>query len=1645
MTYTILRKIGSGGFGEVFEATDQSGRRCAVKFARSGDPVSLEKLRSQFTYLARTHHQRIVRALDFDPQAPDGALMVTELVKGRDLRAYVARSGEDRLVEIVARVLDALRYLHSIGRIHGDLKPSSILVVEKGTEVDVKLIDAGFELARGGLPTLEGTPDYLAPEVIRNKTRDARSDLYSLGMTIYEVLTGDLPFRRGDTEAALSFHLESRPDLTTIQDKSTAWATFVEHLLCKEPNGRYTSAIEAGLALEKLHSMPGVFQKSVVLPYAGQLVGVDAEVDRLLEAITRSSNRVFAVEGPGRSGLSRLLDEVRIRLLEDGYRVHWLAAMRGRSLLHQILNIAEAAGEVFEAGAPLSRRDMIALAGDALSRIGSDGRSHVLIIDDADLSQQETHALVEVIVESLENIQVIVGTHDLQTWKSPLRVSREQKFGLRPLSLANARLMLQSLLGTVQIPDRLVDDLHRASHGYPGGIDMALRYLIDCDHVRLAMSDGSLVVTYDGKQVSPERERMVSECLSVLSENAKTILFALAAARGHLEEQSLRGVFGDSVVDSAIDELRNKGLIIDRLDGDSIGLVYGGMDETIRSIASPAALKEIGQNLGRFLERLPPTGWNSFRLGMVLWSIGERRKALTHLVQAGRHLAGYSPGDAIEAYETALECVTDVNEKARIHEYIGDVELASDEIDDAVTHFEIAAEVLLSARRKLGWTSALRGKVNEAIEILKTCQDEASSAGNLEEVAHSLADLGYVYVIATRLDEALKSLTRAAEVFAELGMTAEAGKALNRMGIAHTKAGNFRAALKAYSAARAAFEKAGDARRTALAAINEALCLRKQANLAEAQELVQKSIGVLEDRRAPYERAGSYQALALILLDLGKLESARKSAYHALEINRNVAIASGIISATLMVAAIELEQGSWQAALDRIDDLTRRNLNAYQLAIALRYRSRAKAMVGDLEAARDLADQSFELATQASDVEGKGQALIEKAIVLMKAGRFREAGEIASKARAILELAPSPIYSLVAQTVLGEALALSGKPDEGLAELLEACNAFADFPESLHLARVYRALASVYHLLGDKPSYWRHISSAIEVFSKAGARYDFTLAILDAGEVALGEGNFVKANRYLSEAVRTFDALGIDSLKQRAVEIMNKVRDRDVESSAIKSLSKISKILSSSQDLSSVLNAAMDLAVEYLSAERGVLLLIDEVTGELAPIVERRMDTQSIEDALDISRTIIEEVRSTAEPVVSCDAAKDPRFRESKSIVMHNIKAVMSLPLKVDEDLLGVIYLDSRSVPAAFSELERAFVDAFANQVALAIANARSFGKLHERCVDLRMRAGERYSFANIVGPGKRMQEIFRQVDKAAKSKITVLITGESGTGKELIAGLLHELSPRKDKPYVIVDLAAISKDLLETELFGIEKRVATGVAARAGVFERANGGTIFLDEIGDMPLETQMKVLRVLAEQEFTRVGGTKVIKVDVRVISATNKNLKELMEKGVFRQDLYYRLNAMQIHLPALRERLEDLPALVAYFLRKYAAQNAKPSMEIDPEAFEVLRSYWWPGNVRELEKCIEHAVVVAEGRLIGIEHLPREIVDSVRLAEAASKVRSSGHASLPEAVEALEKQMIMDALRRSGNVKTRAARLLGIHESTLRKKLKAYGIEV
>ncbi|RLF60407.1 MAG: sigma-54-dependent Fis family transcriptional regulator [Thermoplasmata archaeon] len=320
----------------------------------------------------------------------------------------------------------------------------------------------------------------------------------------------------------------------------------------------------------------------------------------------------------------------------------------------------------------------------------------------------------------------------------------------------------------------------------------------------------------------------------------------------------------------------------------------------------------------------------------------------------------------------------------------------------------------------------------------------------------------------------------------------------------------------------------------------------------------------------------------------------------------------------------------------------------------------------------------------------------------------------------------------------------------------------------------------------------------------------------------------------------------------------------------------------------------------------------------------------------------------------------------------------------------------------------------------------------------------DRYRFGNIVGKSKPMLKVYDLVSRIAQSRASVLITGPSGTGKELIAKAIHYNSPRKDKPFVSINCGALTETLLESELFGHEKGAFTGaVAMKKGRFEVADGGTLFLDEVGDMPQPLQVKLLRVLQEMEFERVGGTRSIKVDVRVLSASNRNIKEDVEKGLFREDLYYRLNVMNIEVPPLRERIDDIPLLVKHFIEKYREDEGKDKIELSPEAWKALYSYSWPGNVRELENVIERAMVLSSGGKISLEDLPEELVG----AEAEFDVERlvPPNVPLPKAMEQIEEKLIRRALHQCNNVQAHAAKMLGITKSLIQHKMKKYKITI
>ena len=346
-----------------------------------------------------------------------------------------------------------------------------------------------------------------------------------------------------------------------------------------------------------------------------------------------------------------------------------------------------------------------------------------------------------------------------------------------------------------------------------------------------------------------------------------------------------------------------------------------------------------------------------------------------------------------------------------------------------------------------------------------------------------------------------------------------------------------------------------------------------------------------------------------------------------------------------------------------------------------------------------------------------------------------------------------------------------------------------------------------------------------------------------------------------------------------------------------------------------------------------------------------------------------------------------------------------------------------------------------ATELLLVVEKAFKFKALEEENIRLKRELKKRYSHTNIIGVGKAMLNIFDLIEKVADTDVTVLIQGQSGTGKELIARAIHYESSRSDKPLVVINCGAIPEALLESELFGHEKGAFTGAHnSRVGRFEMANGGTIFLDEIGEMSPALQVKLLRVLQERQFERVGGTKTIHVDIRIVAATNKNLTTAINNNTFREDLYYRLNVILIKAPPLKQRRSDIPLLVNHFLKNFQKKERENITGFSPDAMNAMLEYGWPGNVRELENVIRQLIVLCENQIVGFEDLPEHIQQteiSVTGSEAAPFLEEG--ISLDNAVKVYERKLIIDAMEKSNGIKAKAAKLLNIKRTTLVEKMK------
>jgi Nif-specific regulatory protein len=489
--------------------------------------------------------------------------------------------------------------------------------------------------------------------------------------------------------------------------------------------------------------------------------------------------------------------------------------------------------------------------------------------------------------------------------------------------------------------------------------------------------------------------------------------------------------------------------------------------------------------------------------------------------------------------------------------------------------------------------------------------------------------------------------------------------------------------------------------------------------------------------------------------------------------------------------------------------------------------------------------------------------------------------------------------------------------------------------------------------------------------------------------------------------------------------------------SPIDRLKEISTWVSSVQDLDQLLRLIIETATQMMQAHASSLLLLDPKTKKLFFTVatgEKKEEVRKYE--INLGQGIAGYVAETGESLLIPDVKNDPRWykkiSESTGFETHSIACV---PMKMGGEIIGVVEIIDKGDGRPIQQEDMKLLTVFADLASLAIGNARKIDQVKKENEELKEELSVKYQ---IIGESRTLEKVISDAFKVANSKTSTLILGESGTGKELLARLIHRAGPRKDKPMIVLNCAALPDTLLEAELFGHEKGAFTGALIRKiGKFEMADGGTLFLDEIGEMSPGMQAKLLRVLQEGVFYRVGGNLPISVDVRVISATNRNIAEEVAEGRFRQDLYYRLNVVQIKMPSLRERKEDVSLLVRHFLDVFKQEKGLPSLTVSGKAMEKMVRYDWPGNVRELRNAMERAVVMGDGREILPEDLP---ISGSRSSPSGMEVGLT----LREAVNAFKKEFISLNLKHTEGNRTTAAKVMGVQRTYLSRMISKYNLQ-
>jgi serine/threonine-protein kinase PknK len=1584
--YSLRRRLGEGGMGTTYLAHDLLwSRDVALKLLRDTTPELRLGLRTEFSILRGLVHPHLVQVSDFgvEPRGEREVMFYTAAyVEGTTLDTFARTRPWAEIVVPLAHALEGLRFLHRLGIRHGDVKPANVLV-ESRSRVRGVLIDLGCsQPLDAAAATAAGTPGFVAPEVLEGRSVDGRADLYAVGASLRRLaeLCPSMPQRVRRLAERLS------------HDKAAKRPADV---------GEVLEALEARASETPIPCA----QPETILGRAEETARFASLLDDLLAG--KPSPRVIVWHGPPGAGLSRLLRELKwdasLRAaVVEGNATDPLAVT---SMLRRAAgdpSLPEGLAGVTAALERLRRRDAAASAG------------LVILLDDAhDLLEPQRLLLRGLLraIEPADRFALVCAQRSPPASTSP---SVERR-ALGPLSEADVGSWVKGRLSAARIKD-----LFQLTGGFPASVQAVMSRVSagHCTEVELRAAAGV---------ASGSDRRLLG--LGALEAPAQAALARIAAIDAPLDAATLELL---GVTSGALGDLVRGGWL--RLDEAGFVLARAGDGHAILASVSAEERRAAHREAAARLE----TSSKSFEAsGREASSCVARR--VRHLALAGdldearrsfassRALAEAHPDGWLEAARALVAAAP-----------AGSLDLSACEVfvragrpEEAISTLarELGARppepALVGISLCAGAATLKMGRPRLALRRLS----RALASGDREVLAraHDLASRAHIQLgsYAAALEAARAGIAASSEerVLADLH---------DDVGVAASYLGDLALAGESLSSALRLHERGGRLREEARSESYRALMAFRAGDTAAAVRGYRRALALAERCDAPDLVTYAAQNLGSACHQLGELGRA----LGAYESGIVMAMAIGDVNAEITLRCNQAKLYADIGLLDRAEAAAARAEGDARAAGRRRLVGVARTVSGEAALHRGRAAEalrSFDEARLEFEREEAAREVAETDLDIARANlrlhRVQQAADACARAEAAADRLDA--RDLAARAHHARALLLAERGDAaGAAELLERALELANHASQRGMeALVHAALSSAYESSGAKRLARRHAESARELWERMAS--SLPEPMLDAF--------WAHPDRLPLIEPAVPETQG-PSLRERKLA----------------RLLEINKKLNTSQEPSEVLRLAIDSALELTGAERGFVLVAGD-GGSLRIAVARNIERSDAEE-LTFSRTIAERVVTTGQHVVTIDAEQDGRFDAGVSVHAMRLKSVLAAPICAASGVLGALYLDHRFKRGIFQGEEVELLTAFSDQVASALTNARLVEELRRRTEELdrerkrieamvhgqaeqidrlteEVRAKQaalerRHDFGAIVGKSAAMQRIFDVLDRVIDADISVLIQGESGTGKELVARAIHYGGPRKAKPFVAINCAAVPTQLLESELFGYARGAFTGADRdREGLFVQARGGTLFLDELGEMAPEMQVKLLRALQEREVKPLGANKVIQVDVRLVCATNRRLREEVAEGRFREDLFYRVGVVELVIPPLRERPEDTTELVHRLLADVQRRAQKKALRVSPAGMRALLQYPWPGNVRELENVITKAVLFADGDTLGPAELDLPAATTGRVALNRRQYERDEAARMATALRA-----------NRWNV-SEAARSLGIPRSSFHRKMARY----